>query len=80
MICVLAAFTGTSYGTATGINILSQTHHVWGYENNVITGYSDSYDITDNVPVRGYTLGYHQDSRTGDFTVDSVKGRINPAT
>jgi len=72
-------FVSTSYA-ATGINIISQTHHVWG--NITVDGnVSDpSYDITDIVPVSGSCSEYvdpqigtiTQSSSTGNFTVDTT--------
>ena len=77
VVCVTVIFTDTTYGgMVTGINILSQTYHVWGcvtLDGEVV----ESYDIQDNVPVSGsvsFPSGWGtpaQSSSTGNFMVDT---------
>jgi hypothetical protein len=67
-----SAFVNSSYA-ATGINIISQTNHVWGHT------YDQSYDIIDSAAVSGSCSKYidpqigtiTQSSSTGNFTVDT---------
>ncbi len=67
-----AVFVSTSYAT-TGINIISQTHHVWGAVAD------QSYNITDSAPVSGFCSAYvgqdagyiTQNSHANDFIVDT---------
>jgi hypothetical protein len=82
VVCVAAIFTGTSYGAETGINILSQMHHVWG-RVSVDGTVTSSYDITDSVPVSGFVSAgpwCSQSSGIGAFMVDtkSVPGDYPP--
>lgn len=45
-----AVFVSTSYAT-TGINLISQTHHVWGVADGTLV--DDTYDYTSSAPVSG---------------------------
>jgi hypothetical protein len=61
----------------TGINIVSQTHHVWGGAGD------QSYDLTDSNPLTGGVVYYYNghgdgyaSSSAGDFSVSAYTGQL----
>ncbi|OHB61555.1 MAG: hypothetical protein A2Y12_00525 [Planctomycetes bacterium GWF2_42_9] len=69
MACFFAAFSGTTL--AASINIISQTHHVWGW---ITTPHSvRSYDYTDDISINENAELWNSisESSAGDFQVSA---------
>lgn len=72
-VCLLAVFVNVNYAAMTGINIISQTNHVWGVATGVLS--NQTYDYTSAGPVGAdvsaiwYQGINNQISSAGDFYV-----------
>jgi hypothetical protein len=49
--CLFTVFASSAYASMTGMNIISQTYHIWGGTYCSEISLNDSYDITNSVPV-----------------------------
>jgi hypothetical protein len=79
-LCVLFLSLNTANGGMSGIDILSQTHHVWGKASGSVE--SHSYDMTNMFPVSGtasalwWDDGPYTSSDPGINTVSSYAGNL----
>lgn len=70
-VCVIflaLSLCGAARGDMTGINLISQTNHVWGSTNGDIT--SDFYDITSSSFVSGSATGMWSLPQNPEYTSD----------
>jgi hypothetical protein len=79
-LCLLSLAASTAHGGLTGIEILSETHHVWGLAGGTIQ--SNSYDYTSIFPVSGtassewWDEGPYTPTSPGINTVSSYAGNF----
>ena len=79
-LCLLSLAASSAHGGLAGIEILSETHHVWGLAGGTVQ--SNSYDSTDIFPVSGtassewWDEGPYTPSDPGINTVSSYAGNL----
>lgn len=77
-VCLSLAICNTAWSNPTGINILSETHDVWGQAGwtgePILSEPDGSYDITSTVPVTGSCSGSWEVPGVGTGTALSSAG------